>query len=91
MKSVTETERNLAMLLSSIHFPLPADRGFSTLLALFAFLFCREGLITTSISDINNWSLGSLEIKPNPSLTSDLRKLSLISPIDNDSMEPWEK
>lgn len=68
-KSVTETDKYLAMLATTIHFPLPELRGFLAFLALDVLLFV--GLITISKSHINTWSFGSLEIKPTPSLTKD--------------------
>lgn len=85
--SVTETDRNLAMLATTIHFPLPEVEGFRVLFFC-ELLFEFEDLITTSSSHINTCSFGSLEIKPTPSLTSDWRKLSLISPIETDSTAP---
>lgn len=70
-KSVMETDKYLAILATTIHFPLPelafVVRGLRGL--AFAVLLL-EGLITTSKSHINTCSLGSLEIKPN-SLTKD--------------------
>jgi len=86
--SVTEIERNLAMLVKSIHFPLPAEGGFWGLL----FLILGSGVLrTSSRSHINSCNFGSPEMKLNPSLSSDLRRLSLISPIDKDSTAPWER
>jgi hypothetical protein len=67
-KSVTETDKNLAMLATTIHFPLPEVRDLRLL--LFGVLLV-EGLTTTSKSHINTCSFGSLEIKPTPSLTKD--------------------
>lgn len=84
-KSMTDTEKYLAMLATTIHFPLPEVRGFRGL------DFCElllEGLSTTSKSHINTCSFGSLEIMPAPSLTKDWRKLSLISPTNMDSTAP---
>lgn len=88
--SVRETDKNLAMLATTIHFPLPEDflpedRDLRDL------VFCVplfEDLITTSKSLINTCSFGSLEIKPTPILIKDCRKLSLISPTDTDSIAP---
>ena len=83
-KSVTETDKYLAMLATTIHFPLPAVRG----LWILAFdVLLVEGLTTTSRSHINTCSFGSLET---PSLTKDWRKLSLISPTDTDSTAPCQ-
>lgn len=84
-KSVTETDKYLAILATTIHFPLPDARDF--LVLAFDALWV-EGLITISKSHINTCSFGSLEIKPTPSLTKDCRKLSLISPTDTDSIAP---
>lgn len=66
--SVTETDKNLAVLATTIHFPLPEERGLRVLVF---FELLLDGRITTSKSHINNCSLGSLEIKPTPSLTKD--------------------
>lgn len=84
-RSVTQTDKYLAILPTIIHFPLPEARDFRVFFFL-GILF--EGLITTSKSQINTCSFGSRDMKPTPSLTSDWRKLSLISPTDTDSTAP---
>jgi hypothetical protein len=55
---------------------------------LLIFLFCEDDLVTISRSFISRCNFGSLEMKLKLSLTSDLRKLSFISPIATDSIEP---
>jgi hypothetical protein len=67
------------------HFPFPVERGLADFLI---FLFCDDDLVTISRSFISNCNFGSLEIKPKLSLTSDLRKLSFISPTETDSIVP---
>lgn len=84
-RSVTQTDKYLAILPTIIHFPLPEARDF---LVFFFPGLLFEGLITTSRSHINTCSLGSRDMKPTPSLTRDCRKLSLISPTETDSMAP---
>lgn len=84
-RSVTQTDRYLAILATIIHFPLPEALDFRVFI-FWGLLF--EGLITTSKSLIRTCSFGSREIKPTPSLTKDWRKLSLISPTDTDSTAP---
>ena len=83
-KSDMETDKNLAMFATTIHFPLPELRGFWDLIF---FVLLPEGLITTSKSQISTCSFGSFEIKPK-SLTNDWRRLSLISPTETDSIAP---
>lgn len=87
IRSVTETDKSLAMLDVTSHFPFPVERGLADFRI---FLFSEDDLVTISRSFISNCSFGSLEITPKLSLTRDLRKLSFISPIETDSTEPWE-
>lgn len=91
IKSVMETDKYRAILAPTIHFPRPELRGFrdpDLALALAFGVLLLEDLITTSKSHINTCNLGSLEIKPTPSLTKDRRKLGLISPTEIDSTGP---
>lgn len=83
--SEIETDKNLAMLTKTIHFPRPELRDFFDL-AFWGPFF--EDLMTISKSHINTCNFGSLDMKPTPSLTKDCRKLSLISPTDIDSIAP---
>lgn len=85
--SVTETDKNLAVLATTFHFPRPEERDLWVLVLIELLL---DGRITTSKSHISTCSLGSLEIKPTPSLTKDWRKLSLISPTVTDSIAPYK-
>lgn len=85
IKSVTETEKNRAMLARTIHFPLLDDRGLFVIFAV----FLSECRIIISKSHINNCTFGSFDIKLKPNLTKDLRMLSLISPTDIDSIAPY--
>jgi hypothetical protein len=87
IRSVTETDKSLAMLDVTSHFPFPVERGFADFRI---FLFSEDDLVTISRSFISNCNFGSFEITPKLSLTRDLRKLSFISPIETDSTEPWE-
>jgi len=84
-RSVTQTDKYLAILPTIIHFPLPEARDF---LVFFFPGVLSGGLKTTSRSHINTCSLGSRDMKPTPSLTRDWRKLSLISPTETDSTAP---
>jgi len=84
-RSVTQTDKYLAIFPTIIHFPLPEARDF----LFFFFPGVLSGdLKTTSRSHINTCSLGSRDMKPTPSLTRDWRKLSLISPTETDSTAP---
>lgn len=87
IRSVTETDKSLAMLDVTSHFPFPVERGLADFRI---FLFWEDDLVTISRSFISNCNFGSFEITPKLSLTRDLRKLSFISPIETDSTEPWE-
>jgi len=84
-RSVTQTDKYLAIFPTIIHFPLPEARDF---LVFFFPGVLSGGLKTTSRSHINTCSLGSRDMKPTPSLTRDWRKLSLISPTETDSTAP---
>lgn len=87
--SVTETDKNLAMFATTIHFPLPPPLPEPwDLRDLLFWVLLFEALITTSKSHTNTCNFGSLEKIPTPSLTKDCLKLSLISPIDMLSTAP---
>lgn len=90
--SVKESEKYLAILTIVLHFPLPKERVldfgvfFFTELLFPEFLF--EGPITTSKLHIDNCNFRFREEIPTPGSTKEWHKLSLISPIDTDSIAP---
>ena len=88
IRSATVTDKSLAILDVINHFPFPVERGFDGLLV---FLLREDDLVTISRSLISSCTFGSLERTPKLSLTSDLRKLSFISPIETDSRGPCEE
>lgn len=93
-KFVTWSDKYRAILLIVFHFPFPfpfplPEEGAPLDFRVFFFselLF--EGLVITSKLHIISCNFGTQELEPTPSSTKEWRKLSLISPIDTDSIGP---